>query len=614
MTFCLTRNYRHTRQKPPGLFRVLCIGDSQTFGAGVFIQEALPARLEPLLNRAAWNKQVEVVNDGVSGYALYDEWHHYILRSHHYEPDLLLIILSENDAELFSSQCGPGGPGPYEEHIRRCWDTHSIHLPHFRRVFQEIRAQLDEKPLPVIVVYYQVYGSPHREQRGAIIRQECEKNGLDFVDLSAEFSQGPAEAYDPKLMVSAADFHPSAAAHQMAAQKLARHIVRGGYLGEVAAPPLPEPEVYRRLLENAEHLRRAGGRPDFILNSLDQLLTVKRTSKNRIKLPAESLMNDREFSVLQQNVRALAGRGDIALSLEGANYALRQNAEMFHRGRNTAAELVNLLSKQLFVLENRLDDPGLWNFAYESGPDSPQPPPRPATSADQFHSWLVRAGAAREALKQGFAADCSKLPGFAAALAHRFEQASTSNLEYLQHGEEMISSWLNLYAYYQSLRVRHETQASQPTLHVAFTALAAELVRLAVLIDKTAGMTHPDIIPRIFSRQTPLEALYCAVKMSSTAPVATTIGVQWQSFVPEFQPMYDVHYLVRDGQPHTYRFCLPLSVAGQLKLVVCPPTEVELAAVECYVDEDRPVCLSNAAQHISNGQLWISFPDFVSLF
>jgi len=55
------------REKPPGTFRILCIGSSSTFGAGVRREEATyPAQLERILDRArpgGW--AVEVGNCGV---------------------------------------------------------------------------------------------------------------------------------------------------------------------------------------------------------------------------------------------------------------------------------------------------------------------------------------------------------------------------------------------------------------------------------------------------------------------------------------------------------------------------------------------------------------------
>ncbi len=78
--------------KPPGVFRILLIGDSFTVGANVQEAEAYGQVLERLLNQSG-SRKVEVVNTGVGGwnpfqYAQFLE--HYGAQ---YEPDLLLVGL-----------------------------------------------------------------------------------------------------------------------------------------------------------------------------------------------------------------------------------------------------------------------------------------------------------------------------------------------------------------------------------------------------------------------------------------------------------------------------------------------------------------------------------------
>ena len=78
--------------KPPGVFRILLIGDSFTVGANVQEAEAYGQVLERLLNQPGGRK-IEVVNTGVGGwnpfqYAQFLE--HY---GPQYEPDLILVGL-----------------------------------------------------------------------------------------------------------------------------------------------------------------------------------------------------------------------------------------------------------------------------------------------------------------------------------------------------------------------------------------------------------------------------------------------------------------------------------------------------------------------------------------
>jgi lysophospholipase L1-like esterase len=55
-------------EKAPSVLRILCLGDSQTFGNGVAQEKTYPARLEALLNSRRVGGRVEVVNAGVQGY------------------------------------------------------------------------------------------------------------------------------------------------------------------------------------------------------------------------------------------------------------------------------------------------------------------------------------------------------------------------------------------------------------------------------------------------------------------------------------------------------------------------------------------------------------------
>ncbi len=54
--------------KPAGDLRVLCLGDSQTFGNGVAQDQTYPARLEVLLRSALAGRRVDVINAGVQAY------------------------------------------------------------------------------------------------------------------------------------------------------------------------------------------------------------------------------------------------------------------------------------------------------------------------------------------------------------------------------------------------------------------------------------------------------------------------------------------------------------------------------------------------------------------
>lgn len=81
-------------EKPPGVVRILCIGDSGTFGQFVNEEDTMPALLEGLLRREGLS--VEVINGGVLGTTILDQ-QQFVQRGMALKPDMVLLTFSEND-------------------------------------------------------------------------------------------------------------------------------------------------------------------------------------------------------------------------------------------------------------------------------------------------------------------------------------------------------------------------------------------------------------------------------------------------------------------------------------------------------------------------------------
>ena len=106
-----------TIPKPKGVFRVLCLGGSSTYGAGPTSDDSTyPARLEFHLNEMTGAK-VEVVNLGVKGWTSTESLINLCLRGVELEPDLVLVYHATNDA------LAALWPEPKwdQSHYRRVW-------------------------------------------------------------------------------------------------------------------------------------------------------------------------------------------------------------------------------------------------------------------------------------------------------------------------------------------------------------------------------------------------------------------------------------------------------------------------------------------------------------
>jgi len=91
------RDSVYSRPKPDGVFRVVVMGDSVSFGYGVEEAEAYPQVLEELLYELVPDSHIEVVNLSVGGYNAYNEAKLLEGVGQSYEPDLVLVQFCIND-------------------------------------------------------------------------------------------------------------------------------------------------------------------------------------------------------------------------------------------------------------------------------------------------------------------------------------------------------------------------------------------------------------------------------------------------------------------------------------------------------------------------------------
>ena len=83
--------------KRPGTYRVLCVGDSYTFGAYVNDLETWPAQLESALREQNPGRAFEAINAGISGFTITDELEFVKEHGLRLEPDAVVVGFVLND-------------------------------------------------------------------------------------------------------------------------------------------------------------------------------------------------------------------------------------------------------------------------------------------------------------------------------------------------------------------------------------------------------------------------------------------------------------------------------------------------------------------------------------
>jgi len=100
------RNRETPYKKPEGVFRIVLVGDSRTFGWGVPLEKHFSTLLE------GYFKDVEVINMGVSGFGVDQELLFLDSEGFRYEPDLVIAYVSHygDNRHMHSERWGNGKP------------------------------------------------------------------------------------------------------------------------------------------------------------------------------------------------------------------------------------------------------------------------------------------------------------------------------------------------------------------------------------------------------------------------------------------------------------------------------------------------------------------------
>jgi lysophospholipase L1-like esterase len=91
------RDREFSYEKPPGRLRIMMLGDSFTVGWGAKLDETFPKRIERMY--ADRGIQAEAINTGVGNYNTIQEVEYYLREGYKYNPDIVVLNYTFNDAE-----------------------------------------------------------------------------------------------------------------------------------------------------------------------------------------------------------------------------------------------------------------------------------------------------------------------------------------------------------------------------------------------------------------------------------------------------------------------------------------------------------------------------------
>lgn len=107
------RGREFTEAKPPGVFRIICLGGSTTFDIGSLrLNKPWPEVLEDTLREKLGTTEIEVLNFGIGGATSLDSLIDLQMRALTFSPDMVIVYQGHNDLVYSIPSSSPAPPSP----------------------------------------------------------------------------------------------------------------------------------------------------------------------------------------------------------------------------------------------------------------------------------------------------------------------------------------------------------------------------------------------------------------------------------------------------------------------------------------------------------------------
>ncbi len=260
-----SRDQGHTKSKPDGVYRILALGDSFTYGKGVGVNDTWPKKLEDKLNGLGIGR-FEVINAGLIGGTTQSELRYLRKTGVKFEPDMVILCYFLNDATdrkpqftyvnplegkmqnfsnnkgysyllyeiqkaLYKREVTSDTVGWYNEQFQ-----HSKNWNSSKKALSGIKELSDEKGFKLVVVtfpfLYELNDDyPFKEIYSQVLAFTHE-NDIASHDLFPYFK---GKQYS-KLWVSKDNHHPNADGNEIASSAILDIIVSNGYVNSTRNP------------------------------------------------------------------------------------------------------------------------------------------------------------------------------------------------------------------------------------------------------------------------------------------------------------------------------------------------------------------------------------------
>jgi lysophospholipase L1-like esterase len=180
------RDMAYDKEKAAGVFRILCLGDSSTFGYPIPLELTYHALLEERLNRERGEagRRYEVINAGVLGYTSLQGLDMYLFRGAEFKPDLVTAFFGANESvtRFYLSDADIMKPG--RPRWLRIFVNQWLLKSSLARVIQKNFSDIADKESPVARPLKERLSVEDFRQTILKLKDACDQNGARLVLIS----------------------------------------------------------------------------------------------------------------------------------------------------------------------------------------------------------------------------------------------------------------------------------------------------------------------------------------------------------------------------------------------------------------------------------------------
>ncbi len=584
MKYMQNRYYWTQAKKIDGTYRILCLGDSVLLGQGVTYFETLSYKLEEFLNCKIYDKEIEVVNLGTSGFSIYDEWVEYLRKGDKLEADMVIITLAAHDVELFVSPRNSRDNDFLNE-------DNIINLQYFELILSDISNYSKKNNLPIVIAFYDFFVPPNVKRKAfSTIKNLTDEYNIDCINISNAIDKDFLFSDNEDFHISTVDHHPTAYATEQAANRLGEYILNNGSLNNEELH-IKEDIFYKNLIINAETTRQLGNKPEMVLYRLKKLFSDKHKAYENSRLSNGSLINKDEMFYLKEEIQNILPDNIRLLFIEAYAEILKRDTIRINSLLNHADLLITRFLKNIFVQEKNLENENLKYFPYKKINQKNMNLKILNSLLSKSMDWKNGFDESNAIFLRSITSSYNEFDGFVRDFNIRRDLACKTICSFWDNAISIIDDFSDTLSSFDLLVKKYNPKFNTEEPGKTFLGLMEDIITVfesieslveVINLKKIASLRNFDVVDK--------PVCNCVINFRSDASKGQ-LRLQLNSLVPHYSTIIQSHWLIGDGEFHSYQFEVPLFTLGKIQLIIFGQGDLDFEDMKIYINENRQITL-----------------------